>query len=403
MVEFNLLNKLIKGFRMKKLALIGMLSTIVASSLMAETVTKAADGLGDFLIAPYYQAKSNVCSEIRVTNTNEKASILAKVAFREQISSQEVDLPIFLSPGDVWSGTVCQNNGEVILKSNDDSNHPAARAILKVGKNLERQSIKAGHKNVDFTSGYVEVYPIAEFKENTKTKIEKSKLVKRWDNLINGNTNLPNLRTNGVDGNSLTGEVLFKNGYNAPVTATEKMVAFKGTHEKQLSGSIINYGNDTAPDILLGIDKKQELLKIMQHSTAAFTYDNRGEDQYIVFTYPFTYKEDQVRRYKVVVRDMEENKDVKQEIVIFSPAPVKKSKTMLNEVAVLSVSDIIAQTSNPKAFKKGQIQIQDITNMTDEQLGSNKNASFIATYIRIGTDLKGQQVVVDTENVITKK
>jgi len=388
---------------MKKLAVVGMLSAVVASSVMAETVTKSNDGLGDFLIAPYYQAKNNVCSEIRVTNTNEKASILAKVAFREQISSQEVDLPIFLSPGDVWSGTVCQINGQVILKSTDDSNHPAAKAILRAGKNLEQQSIKAGHKNVDFSAGYVEVYPIAEFKETTKAKINKEVLVKRWDALINGNTDLAKLRKNGVDGNSLTGEVLFKDGYNAPVTATEKMVAFKGTHDKQLTGDVINYGNDTAPDILLGVSKKQQLLKIMQNSTAAFTYDNSGDDQYIVFTYPFTYKEGQVRKYKVVVRDMEENKDVKQDVVIFSPAPIRKSKTMLNEVAVLSVADIIAKTSHPEMFKKGQIQIQDITNLTNEQLGSNKNASFIATYVRTGTDAKGQQVIVDTENVITKK
>jgi len=388
---------------MKKFAVIGILSAVVASSVMAETVTKSNDGLGDFLIAPYYQAKNNVCSEIRVTNTNEKSSILAKVAFREQISSQEVDLPIFLSPGDVWSGTVCQINGQVILKSTDDSNHPAARAVLQVGKNLDQQSIIAGHKNIDFSAGYVEVYPIAQFKETTKAKIDKNILVKRWDSLISGNTNLAKLRKNGVDGNSLTGEVLFKKGYNAPITATEKMVAFKGTHDKQLSGSVINYGNDTAPDILLGVAKKQKLLKIMQHSSAIFTYDNSGDDQYIVFTYPFTYKEGQIRKYKVVVRDMKENKDVKQDVVIFSPAPVRKSKTMLNEVAILSVSDIIAKTSNPDMFTKGQIQIQDITNMTNEQLGSNKKASFIATYIRTGNDKKGQQIIVDAQNVITKK
>lgn len=383
---------------LKKIALATTMSVALASSLSANVV-KANDGLGDFLIAPLYQAAGNVCTEVRVTNTNETSSILAKVAFRERISSQEVDLPIFLSPGDVWSGTVCNENGRVLLRSIDDSNHPAAMGILRTGKDLTAQSNASGHTNVDFSEGYVEIYPIAEFNEGSKNKVQKSVLVKRWDNLINGNINDKKLSKRGVDGYSLNGEVLFKTGYNGIVTSTQEMTAFKGAHEKQLTGSVISYGNDTSPEVLLGMKSKQQILKLLQNSTAAFTYDNSGEAQYIAFTYPFGYTASQIRSYRVIVRDMEENKI--EETVIFSPVPVK-TNAMHNEVAILSVAEIIAQTSNPAMFKKGQIQIQAIRNVSNTQLGSGKKASFIATYIR-QSNINEKDRVIDTKYVATKK
>jgi hypothetical protein len=386
---------------MKKLAITGMVSVVLASSLMADVVSKANDGLGDFLIAPVYQAKNDVCSEIRILNTNETASILAKVTFRERISSQEVDLPIFLSPGDVWSGTVCNVNGHAVLRSTDDSNHPAAKSVLANGKDLDAQSIAAGHTNVDFTTGYVEVYPIAEFREGSKAKVDKKVLVDRWNALIAGNTNLPKLKKDGVDGYSLTGQVLFKDGWNAPVTAVQPMTAFKGTHDKQLTGSVISYGNDTSVETLLGAIKKQQLLKVMQNSTAVVSYDNYGKDQFITFTYPFSYTEGQARKYKVIVRDMEENKDIKTETIIFSPAPIRKSQNMINEVTTLSVADIISKTKNPDMFRKGQIQVQDITNITNVQLGAGKYASFLATNVRTAKN-EDKNIIINAGYAITK-
>lgn len=386
---------------LKKITLATTLSVALASALSANVV-KSNDGLGDFLIAPLYKASGNVCTEVRVTNTNETNSILAKVAFREKISSQEVDLPIFLSPGDVWSGTVCNEAGKVTLRSTDDSNHPKALSILTTGKDLNAQSKASGHDNVDFSEGYVEIYPIAEYNEGSKNKVQKSVLVQRWDNLIAGNLTDKKLSRRGVDGYSLTGEVLFKTGYQGIVTSTQEMTAFKGAHEKQLTGSVISYGNDTSPEVLLGMKSKQQILKLLQSSTVAFTYDNSGQDQYITLTYPFGYTDGQARKYKVIVRDMQENKDVKEETVIFSPAPVKKSQAMYNEVATISVSDIIAQTTNPAMFSKGQIQIQDITNITNVQLGAGKKPSMIATYVR-QSNINTKDRIIDTKYAVTKK
>jgi len=370
---------------MKKVALSLALLT---SSVFADSVVKSTDGLGDFLVAPFYMAKDKVCSKVTVYNTNTTESILAKVAFREQLSSNEVDLPIFLSPGDVWSGTVCNNNGHVVLTSKDDSNHPAIKAQLETGKDLTAQSYKAGNKDVDFSNGYVEIYPIAEFNEGSNKKVDKKVLVKRWDALIAGK--MPaKLVTTGVDGYSLAGNIAYK--VAGRTTSILPMKAFKGASDKTLTGSVIAYGNDTSPSVLLGNSKKYQVLKLLQHNTTAFSYTDGGKDQYIVLTFPFGYSKDQVRKLEFTVRDMSENKDMKKpEVVIFSPAPAPKKHNnfIKNEVAIISVSDLISKTQNPSMFKDGQIQIKDITNVSNVQLGSGKNASFYSTFVTLSKDNK---------------
>ena len=383
---------------MKKLGISLVLSSLMISGLSATNVSVANDGLGDFLIAPVYFAKGDICSKVTVLNTNTSKSILAKVAFREQIASNEVDLPIFLSPGDVWSGTVCQGgNGDVYLTSNDDSNHPKIRNTLANGKDLTAQSKLAGHTNIDFTTGYVEVYPIAEFNEHSTKKVEKSVLVNRWNSLINGKKPA-NTVSSGVDGYSLTGLVSFQTK-SGKTTDSLKMVAFKGAHDRVLTGSVIAYGNDTSPSSLLGTTKKVQILKALQHSKIMFSYENGGKNQYVVFTYPFSYADEEVRKFKVTVRDMEENKD--ETFVVFSPAPVKAVQLMKNEVATLSVEKLIAQTQNPAKYRNGQIQIEDITNVTDVQLGVGKSASFIATSVTLGSD-KTATIVEDAHPVTVK-
>ena len=374
---------------MKKIVLS---TALLAASAMASNVSIANDGLGDFLVAPFYMAKGNICSKVTVENTNTTKSILAKIAFREQLSSNEVDLPIFLSPGDVWDGKVCQApNGDVYLYSTDDSNHPSIRKVLAAGKDLTAQSKKAGNTDVDFSAGYIEVYPIAEFNEGSDKKVDKSVLVTRWDNLIKGIYPKNTVKT-GVDGYSLAGTVSFEE--NGKYTSILPMKAFKGAHDKVLTGSAIAYGNDTSPQVLLGNKKAFEILKLIQHKTTAFTYTNYGQNQYIVFTYPFGYNKNQIRKFKLTVRDMEENKDEAQTI-IFSPTPKAQANFMRNEVAIISVADLINKTKNPKMYQKGQIQIENITNVSDVQLGAGKNASFFATLITLDKNNKNESEILN--------
>ncbi|MFA9372763.1 MAG: hypothetical protein ACERKK_01275 [Poseidonibacter sp.] len=369
-----------------------LLASVLCSSVLTagEKVSLATDGTGDFLLAPFYEAKKDICSEIKVFNTNETDSILAKVSIREQISSQEVDLPIFLSPGDVWSGKICETYGKILLTSNDDSNHPAAKDILAVGKDLNAQSISAGHENVDFSRGYIEIYPIAQFKEGSTNKVQKDILVKRWDALANGDMSNPKLRKNGVDGNSLSGITSYKT--NNKETASMNMTAFEGTHSKQKTGASIRYSEDTSPSILLGQSEKKQILELLQNSTTSFTYDNYGKEQFVYLTFPFGYTHNQERVFKLTVRDMQENKEVEKE-VIFSPRVSKKQYSIKNELAVIPVNELIELTNNAGKFKEGMIQIKEIRNRSNHQLGQGQYASFLPTLV---STMQGNETFINT-------
>jgi len=375
-----------KKFIAKFLLILLTLSTIHANT----KVVISKDNLGDFLIAPLYIAKGTICSKITVYNTNPNKSILAKVVIREQIASHEVDLPIFLSPGDVWNGKICETNGSIFLYSNDDSNHPLIRKILIKGKNLTQHSIEAGYPNVDFSAGYIEIYPIAEFKEKNNKKIKKSLLVKRWDKLIEGVIPLNSL-INGVDGYSLSGNIEFET--DGKITTILPMKAFKGVNEILLTGKKIDYGKETSVKLLFGKRKQYQILKLLQHNQVNFTYSNYGKNQYIIFTFPFSHSENQIRKFEVIIRDTKENK-LEKEKVIFSPAPKPKFSYIQNEVAIISIEDLIKQTHKPHLFKQGQITIKNLKNVTNVQLGKT-TPSLFATFITFDKNNKNHIKVLN--------
>lgn len=392
------------------------LPLILGANLYAKNeLVMATDNTGDFLISPMFMAQGDICSNIKVMNTNEYSSILAKVTIREKIASHEVDLPILLSPGDVWEGNICQINKRVILKSNDDSNHPSARDTLKNGIDLLKHSSITSYRendyrkgyvelngksfeleevqkvNLDFTKGYIEVYPIAQFNEGSKRKIDKRVLMDRWDRLIDKDMSNPKLRRYGVDNHSLSGLVSFNT--KGQETATINMVAFENVHSKQILGEPINYTSDSNPDILIGKENKVKILNLLQHKDVSFVYDNYGIDQFLHIAYPFSYKEKQSRRYKVIVRDMSENKY----IMVFSPKYI-----MHNELACISVQELVKITNNLKKFKKGMVQIVDITNNDKVQLGKDKTPSMLPTISRITNKLGGKDVFINAEFIPVK-
>ena len=388
---------------------------LLSSPLLADKVSISNDGTGDFLIAPLYLAKGNICSEVKVFNTNETSSILAKVVFREKIASHEVDLPIFLSPGDVWAGKVCNINGKIILTSIDDSNHPAAMETLALGKDLTEHSKNAGYRNhdiargyveingqsfeikeeekdnIDFSRGYVEVYPIAQYYEGNKKKVNKQFLVDRWDRLIEKDKSHPKLGKFGVDSYSLSGVVSFQTE-NQETSATP-MKAFKGAMDKLVLGEPINYSSQAKPEELLGKDKVKEILTLLQYERFSVTYDNAGDCQFINMTFPFSHKEKQSRKFKFTIRDMNENKYT----MIFSPR-----SNIENEVGYIAISDLVKLTRDIKKYEKGMIQITALTNNDKVQLGQNQTASVIPTISRI-RPIGGKDIVINSNYLPTKK
>lgn len=370
---------------------------------------------GDFLISPLYIAKDDICSKIKVMNTNEYSSVLAKIAIRESIASHEVDFPIMLSPGDVWEGNICNQNGKVVLTSNDDSNHPSAISMLNNGIDLLGHSSATSYRendynkgyvelngkafeleemqktNQDFTKGYVEIYPIAQFNEGSKQKISKKVLLERWERLIDGDTSNTKLNKDGVDEESLSGLISFNT--SGQETSSLPMMAFKNTHNFQRTGDAIYFTSDSNPDALIGDANKHKILQLIQKKQTSLVYDNGGKDQYIYFSYPFSYKEKQSRKYKVIIRDMCENKFV----MVFSPIYIMK-----NEVACISVEELVNLTKDTIKFKSGMIQIQDITNNDNVQLGKNQAPSMIPVLSRIST-IGEKNMVINTNYLPTQK
>jgi len=337
----------------------GIISTITAfvlsTSLSANPVTVSNDGLGDFLVAPVYLAKGEVCSEIVLMNTDIDSSVLLKVAFREHISSEEVDLPVLLSPGDVWDATVCQdNNGRVILTSNDDSNHRGTRAQLIAGIDLNLISNNAGHKNVDFSMGYIEVYPIAQYDEGSTAKVSKDYLADRWDKLIKGDKKSePNLYPDGVQDYAISGFLSMKT--DGLITTTLPLSSFKNVVEKVITGEAINYGIST--NNLISSEKKNEIFKELQHNGISVPYYNYGDGQYLYLSFILDHgTQGQLRSFDVEVRDMEENKNEKKKVQVFiSPKPLIpaiKPLAVHNEVGVISLKAIIDRMDNSEKFKK---------------------------------------------------
>jgi len=73
----------------------------------ASAVEVSRDGTGDLLIAPGYFIGGGMTTDLKVINTSQTDSVVAKVVFRHPTTSAEVlDFLIYLSPSDVWNGTV---------------------------------------------------------------------------------------------------------------------------------------------------------------------------------------------------------------------------------------------------------------------------------------------------------
>ncbi len=81
-------------------------------------------GKGDVLIFPAYFTGGGWETKLTVINTSLTESVVAKVAFRSMQRGQDLrDIFIYLSPADVWTGSLYENFGEgrPYLFSDDDS------------------------------------------------------------------------------------------------------------------------------------------------------------------------------------------------------------------------------------------------------------------------------------------
>lgn len=144
---------------------------LLGGSAMA--VTLAPQGKGDVLIAPTFMAAGGWNTEFKVINTNTKDSIVAKVEVHEPSLSKEVlDFYLYLTPGDVWTGTVKEvvdaaGVKTVRLVSSDDSSWlvpdagvcPSRKASNdKAG--FDFQLLPGSNPDASLSAGYAVIYEV---------------------------------------------------------------------------------------------------------------------------------------------------------------------------------------------------------------------------------------------------
>lgn len=110
-------------YKMKQLAVaVGVALGGLSMAPSVQAVSIATDKLGQALIIPYYTMRDGWNTLLHVTNTSSTEVVAVKLRFRESYNSRDVlDVNLFLSPNDVWTGWAAAPNGVPGLYSVDNS------------------------------------------------------------------------------------------------------------------------------------------------------------------------------------------------------------------------------------------------------------------------------------------
>ena len=156
-----------------------MKKTFLRSAAIAMAVTGASaahavhvnhDGLGQVLLYPYYTVQNNFVTAIHVVNTTDHAKAV-KVRFLEGKNSQEVlDFNLYLSPYDVWTGSVVRDatNGAKLVTADTSCTVPAIPAAGVPFKNTAYMGDPLANDPNRRAEGYVEIIEMAELTDSTQ-------------------------------------------------------------------------------------------------------------------------------------------------------------------------------------------------------------------------------------------
>jgi len=144
-------------------------------NVLASSVAAALVGLGmagaahanKVLVVPYYTAQAEHTTLLNIVNTDTINGKVVKVRFRGAANSDDVfDFQVFLSPGDVWAGSVSSSeDGPAQLTTTDASCTKPAKAVLNatpfVTSRLDPK-LTAAQKANQTREGYVEIFTMAD-------------------------------------------------------------------------------------------------------------------------------------------------------------------------------------------------------------------------------------------------
>ncbi len=110
------------AFKRKSLYVAVVTGLGTAASMQAGAVNLGTDNTGEVLIYPYYTVRNGYVTSLSVVNSSTSETKAVKVRFLEGKNSAEVlDFNLFLSPRDVWTGSVAQDPAGATLTTTDRS------------------------------------------------------------------------------------------------------------------------------------------------------------------------------------------------------------------------------------------------------------------------------------------
>lgn len=143
------------------LAVAGALGGVAASANAALYVQE--DGVGHMLVVPYFTVQNGANTLINIVNTNQTTGKAVKVRFRSALDSDDIfDFQVFLSPGDVWTGSVSQAaSGKAQMATTDKScTRPSSVNQEFVTARLQATSTVSVEEQT--REGYVEIFEMAD-------------------------------------------------------------------------------------------------------------------------------------------------------------------------------------------------------------------------------------------------
>ena len=144
-----------------------VVSNAGALPLAADNLSVSTDGTGHILLVPYFSTQNGNVSLLNITNTDQVNGKAVKLRYRGAANSDDVyDITLFLSPGDMWSANVSNNNGVSTLVTNDNS----CTLPASVNSDFSAARVRGGDAG-QTREGYIEILNVADvpkFKVNDK-------------------------------------------------------------------------------------------------------------------------------------------------------------------------------------------------------------------------------------------
>ncbi len=142
----------------------------------ATALEQSEGGAGHILVVPYFTSQNDNMSVFHVVNTDTVNGKALKVRFRGAANSDDIlDFTVFLSPGDVWTGSVQGNeNGSYFFTNDKSCTLPDIR-----GQQVQfvTDRLPSGADASQTKEGYIEILNMADISGTTTAMYKATKHV----------------------------------------------------------------------------------------------------------------------------------------------------------------------------------------------------------------------------------